>query len=324
MTTNAARFTMAAGKGKSLMEFGLRRAQGPDGAISASRYALMGGFTSTSNVLSAKLFGSKAVGTMAHSFIQSFSAQSTLPSSIVNQIDILAEAKAMAKELGYSKGNEGELVAFVAYAYAFPDNFLALIDTYDTTSSGLHNFLCVAAALDKAGHQAKGVRLDSGDLASLSKECRKEFTRVGEKLGLAYFRSFTIVASNDINERSLRSLNAVGHEIDSFGIGTNLVTCEAQPALGGVYKLVELNSDPRIKFSQDTIKITIPCAKLLFRLFAKRDGGGDFPVGDVLIPYLSKDIPKAGVPYDVFQPFTEERITCAALLVFLVLSSSSF
>merc|ERR1712216_109227 len=162
------------------------------------------------------------------------------------------------EEMKLGETNDGELIAFTTYALSFPNGFLALVDTYDTLYSGVPNFLCVALALDSLGYKAKGIRLDSGDLAYLSKQARKMFVTCADKYGLDYFKSFTIVASNSINENVLQSLNEQGHEIDAYGIGTNLVTCQKQPALGMVYKLVEVNGVPRIKLSQDIVKVTIP------------------------------------------------------------------
>lgn len=175
---------------------------------------------------------------------------------------MVEKALAYRTELGYTIASNGELAAFIAYAQAFPDSFLALVDTYDTLSSGVPNFIAVALTLARdCGHKAWGVRLDSGDLAYLSKETRRMFKKADERYGTSLATDCKIVASNDINESVLTSLNDQGHEVDSFGIGTNLVTCQAQPALGMVYKLVEINGTPRIKLSQDQGKVTIPGAK---------------------------------------------------------------
>lgn len=134
--------------------------------------------------------------------------------------------------------NDGELASFVAYACAFPDNCLCLIDTYDSVNSGLQNFLMVAKALDDFGYIPKGVRLDSGDLAMLSVKCQQAFDEVisEEPLRQEAFSELTIVVSNDINEQVLVDLLQKEHCITSYGIGTNLVTCQAQPALGCVSK----------------------------------------------------------------------------------------
>ena len=135
--------------------------------------------------------------------------------------------------------NDGELAAFCNYACAFPNSCLCLIDTYNTLESGLQNFIAVAKALDDFGYQPKGVRLDSGDLVGLSRGCKKAFDAIlrDEPERSAAFGNLTIVASNDINEAVLEEFSTSGHSLTAFGIGTNLVTCQAQPALGCVYKL---------------------------------------------------------------------------------------
>jgi len=173
--------------------------------------------------------------------------------------------------------NDGELTAFVAYAQAYPNGFLALVDTYDTLETGVWNFIFVALCLHQLGYTPRGIRLDSGDLAYLSKECRKIFIQISEQFKVP-FEKLTIVASNDLNENVLYALRAQGHEIDSFAVGTNLVTCQSQPALGCVYKLVEINDQPRIKLSQEVAKVTIPGRKDVYRLYNSK---GE-PVCDVM------------------------------------------
>ncbi len=284
MATNAARFRLAAGKEKLLLEFGLRRAQGPDGGVSASRYSYIGGFNATSNVLAGKLFKIPVKGTTAHSFISSFSSLSDLKNrSIVNpqenEVPFVELVQDIHKKMGFST-HEGELASFIAYAQSFPHNFVALVDTYDTLGSGIPNFISVATALTQVGYSPVGIRLDSGDLAYLSKKCRKMFTEARSSLPaeLKPFPRILIVASNDINEATLVSLNQQGHEIDAFGIGTHLVTCQAQPALGCVYKLVELNGKPRLKLSQEIAKVTIPGKKEIYRL----SGMEGYPLVDLM------------------------------------------
>jgi nicotinate phosphoribosyltransferase len=137
--------------------------------------------------------------------------------------------------------NKGELAAFISYAIAFPTCFLALVDTYDILKSGVPNFLAVACALHECNYQAVGVRLDSGDLAYLSIETKRRFDKIAQEFNIPNMKDFTIVASNDINEDTLISLENQGHAINTFGIGTHLVTCQKQPALGCVYKLVEVS-----------------------------------------------------------------------------------
>jgi nicotinate phosphoribosyltransferase len=127
----------------------------------------------------------------------------------------------------------------VSFALAYPNNFLSLVDTYDTLNSGVPNFLCVALALNKLGYKPAGIRLDSGDLAFLSVEARQMFDQIGARYNIN-LNHLKIVASNDINESVIHALNQQGHKITVYGIGTNLVTCQSQPALGMVYKLVEV------------------------------------------------------------------------------------
>lgn len=306
VATKAARLRLAAGKEKLLLEFGLRRAQGPDGAFSASRYTYIGGFDGTSNVMAGKLLGIPTKGTHAHSFVSSFSGfeelknRSIVDSRGVTQ-DFVAHALKYRQDLGFTHTNDGELAAFVAYAQAFPAGFLALVDTYDTIGSGIPNFLCVALALNDLGYKPIGIRLDSGDLSYFSREARRMFNATGMRYSVD-FSKLTIVASNDINEEVLTSLNHQGHEIDCFGIGTHLVTCYEQPALGGIYKLVMIKGKPRIKLSQDIIKVTIPGKKSAYRLIG-REG---YPVLDLMIQE-EEEPPKAGDRILCRHPFHETK-----------------
>lgn len=295
--TNAARHRRAAGPDKVLLEFGLRRAQGPDGAITASRNSYIGGFDATSNVQAGYFFGMPIKGTHAHAFVQSFrSLEALMANSKYASDDPMGESFVrdilrFRKELGFDHANEGELAAFIAYARAFPDGFLALVDTYDTLKSGVPNFICAARALLERGYTPRGIRIDSGDLAYISREARKMMDRHGLQVA-------KITASNDINEAVLLSLNQEGHAIDAFGIGTSLVTCQAQSALGGVYKLVAVDGDPRIKLSEDDVKITIPGKKEAYRLI----GSDGKAIIDVLILF-GEEPPIAGKPFFCRHPF---------------------
>jgi len=273
MTTNAAKYRLIAGFDKGLVEFGLRRAQGPDGGVSASRYSYMGGFDATSNVLAGYLFGIPIRGTHAHSYVQSFTGLDDLRDRRLvgadgEEHDFVSLVLEIREQLGFSYTNEGELAAFVAYAQAFPKTFLALVDTYDTLKSGVPNFICVALALLKLGHRPIGVRLDSGDLSYLSRATRKMFNDIAAKTDPELSKSL-IFASNEINRDVLISLKQQGHEINTFGIGTHLVTCDDQPAMGCVYKLVEVKGIPRIKLSQELNKMTIPGRKQVYRLYGE-------------------------------------------------------
>ncbi|XP_020277588.1 nicotinate phosphoribosyltransferase isoform X4 [Pseudomyrmex gracilis] len=292
MATNAARYRMAAGKNIRLLEFGLRRAQGPDGGLSASKYSYVGGFDGTSNVLAGKLFNIPVCGTHAHAYITSFTGFGDLRGKTLEHketgdaLDLLELAfkhrETIADDLGAlaSQASSGELAALISYAVAFPERFAALVDTYDVKRSGLLNFCAVALALNDLGYQAIGIRIDSGDLAYLSNIARDTFEKLAVKYNIPWFGKMTICASNDINEETIISLNEQNHKIDCFGIGTHLVTCQRQPALGCVYKMVEINGEPRIKLSQEVGKVTIPGRKDAYRLY-----GSD---GYALIDLLQK------------------------------------
>lgn len=296
VATNAARYKMAAQAGSmpgcKLLEFGLRRAQGPDGGFSASRYSYIGGFDATSNLLAGKEFGIPVSGTLSHAFVMAYFGSPKL--SLDNKNDhkvllnkqtgkeedftercLMVEEDFLKKNLRKryaesSPSNEkSELKAFIAFASAFPNTFLALVDTYDVIRSGLINFCIVAIALLQFNYKPIGIRIDSGDLAYLSKYAKDLFTAVSRSYYLDEFDRFEIVASNDINEDTINSLNDQKHAITSLGIGTHLVTCQSQPALGCVYKLVEANGTPCMKLSSMPEKTTIPCKKSAYRLFGR-------------------------------------------------------
>lgn len=299
IATNAARHRIAVGPHKKLLEFGLRRAQGPDGAMSASRYAYIGGFDGTSNVKASEMFNIDIKGTHAHSFVTSFYSlddikSRTLLNKKTNEAeDFVSKVLSYRMQLKRTSTHEGELTAFICYAQSFPNGFVGLLDTFDTLESGIWNFICVALALHDFGYQPGGIRLDSGDLAYLSKECRKIFRLVSEQFQVP-FSSMTIVASNDLSEKVLYALKEQTHEIDSFGIGTNLVTCKNQPSLGCEYKLVEVNNQPRMKINSDVDKVTIPGAKEVYRLY---NSTGE-PLMDMLVQVGSS------------QPLAGRRILC--------------
>jgi nicotinate phosphoribosyltransferase len=228
IATKARRMVCAA-DGRSIMDFGLRRAQG-DGGIGASRACFIGGVASTSNVLLAFEEGVPVGGTIA--WVQSF------PS---------------------------ELEAFRAYAHMHPDDSVLLLDTYDTLKQGLPNAVTVAKELEKEGHQLRGIRLDSGDLAYLSKKVRA----VLDQNGLGYVK---ISVSNQLDEYVIESLVDQSAPIDMFGVGTRLVTGHSDGALDGVYKMVQLTGRPVIKISENPSKINIPGEKELYRYYDAGDG----------------------------------------------------
>lgn len=311
VTTNAARFRLAAGDQIELMEFGLRRAQGPNGGLSASKYCYVGGFDSTSNLLAGKLFGIPVSGTMAHSFVTAFNDQPLNKSELIKKdsdekLDLQKISKFYLEKIfekfdwGISKDgvNIGELNAFCAYAISHPNSFVALIDTYDTLRSGLCNFIAVTLALNDFGYKSVGCRIDSGDLAYLSNEIRNRFELIALSFKIDWITNLKIVASNDINEETIRSLYNQGHKINTFGIGTHLVTCQKQPALGCIYKLVDLDGEPKIKISEDISKMTIPGRKCVFRLY----GMAGFPLVDLMMLENDEE-PKVGQEIYCRHPF---------------------
>ncbi|NXI40849.1 PNCB phosphoribosyltransferase, partial [Galbula dea] len=279
VATNAARFRLLAGPDVKLMEMGLRRAQGPDGALSASKYSYIGGFDCTSNVLAGKLYDIPVHGTIAHSFIMSFTSLEEVqprelrPLAGGEAVDLPALAEGWLQKVcellqtPLEKTNRGELAAFVSYAVTFPCNFQGLLDTYCVRRSGLPNFCAVALALHQLGYQAVGLRLDSGDLAQQSKEIRQALRACGARFQVPWFETIPIAVSNDISEQSLEEFSREGSEIDMIGVGTHLVTCPLQPSLGCVYKLVEVSGSPCLKLTEDEEKMTIPGAKTIYRLY---------------------------------------------------------
>ncbi len=221
IATKAARVARAA-RGDAVLEFGLRRAQGADGGLSASRAAFVGGCTGTSNVLAGRRFGIPVRGTHAHSWVMSF---------------------------------DGEREAFDAWARASPNNCVFLVDTYDSLG-GIANAIRAAEGLRRRGHEMAGIRLDSGDFVSLSREARRMLDDAG-------FPDASIVASNDLDEYRITRLKDAGAAIDVWGVGTRLATAHGQSALGGVYKLTAIRDRSgdwsyRLKLSEDKIKISNP------------------------------------------------------------------
>ncbi|XP_046833981.1 nicotinate phosphoribosyltransferase isoform X3 [Vespa crabro] len=317
MATNAARYRMVAGKNITLLEFGLRRAQGPDGGLSASKYSYVGGFDGTSNVLAGKLFNIPVSGTHAHAYITSFTSIDDLQAKTLAHkqtgkvYDLLELASkyrdAIAGDLGsiVSEASSGELAALISYAIAFPERFTALVDTYDVKRSGILNFCAVALALNDLDYKAIGIRLDSGDLAYLSNAARDIFEKLAVKYNIPWFARLTIVASNDINEETIISLNEQvkhSHKIDCFGIGTHLVTCQRQPALGCVYKMVEINGQPRIKLSQEVGKMNIPGKKNAYRLY----GADGYALIDIL-QRSTEEVPQIKQKVLCRHPFQESK-----------------
>lgn len=232
IASKAAKVCYAA-KGDGVMEFGLRRAQGPDAGIYGARASIIGGCSSTSNVLTGKMFGVKVSGTHAHSWVMNF------PS---------------------------EIEAFRAYAKVYPDAALFLVDTYDTLRSGVPNAIKVFDEMKAKGLKPVGIRLDSGDLAYLTKKARRMLDEAG-------YPDTVICASGDLDEYSITSLKNQGARIDLWGVGTKLITSADMPALGGVYKLAAIiegdNVIPKIKLSDNSAKITNPGFKTIRRVYDK-------------------------------------------------------
>lgn len=274
IATYARRIRQQVGKAK-LVEFGLRRAQGETAGLNSSKYSWVGGFDGTSNIQAGLKYSIPIIGTHAHSYVMSFTG--------LEQVRNDLEIKDMKTDLyvynfkSYVffinnitnieniQTNKSELSSFITYAWTQPDNFLALIDTFDTITSGLENYCLVSNALISLGYKPKGVRIDSGDLTYLSNKIKEKFNQ----MSLIYpeYNSMVVVASNDLDESIVKSLIDEGAKIDVYGIGTKLSTSYKSPALGMVYKLVEINGIPRIKLSENIEKMTIPCKKYVFRLF---------------------------------------------------------
>lgn len=250
IATKAARICQEAGE-DNVIEFGMRRAHGVDGALSATRAAYVGGVESTSNVEAGRRLGIPVRGTQAHSWIMAF---------------------------------DDELAAFRTYAAQYPQACILLVDTYDTLRSGLPNAIRVGCELKRTGRKLHGIRLDSGDLAYLSIRARAMLDEAG-------LEETKIVASGDLDEWIIHDLRVQGARIDVWGVGTRLVTSHSEPALSGVYKLAAMESEagwqPRIKISEGA-KGTLPGAKQIWRLIG-RDGWfeGDIIAeeGEVIEPH---------------------------------------
>lgn len=230
IATKSRRMTQAA-QGKPIMEFGARRAQGPDSALYGTRAAVIGGASSTSNVLAAKKFHIPTAGTMAHSWIEAF---------------------------------PDELSAFRKWAALYPDNAALLVDTYDVLQSGVPHAIQVFQELQAQGHQPLGIRIDSGDIASLTQKSRALLDEAG-------LTSVKITISNALDENIITSLLQQQAPIDNFGIGEKLITSSSAPVLSGVYKLAAIEQNgqliPKIKVSNDLAKLTIPGPKKVYRLY---------------------------------------------------------
>ncbi len=267
IATKASRVCSAA-MGDSVMEFGLRRAQGPDAGIYGARAAIIGGCDGTSNVLTGQMYDIKICGTHAHSWVMSF---------------------------------PDELTAFRAYAEIYPQGCMLLVDTYDTLRSGVPNAITVFGELRARGYEPVGIRLDSGDLAYLSKQARWMLDEAG-------FETVGVCASSDLDETVIRDLKMQGACINSWGVGTRLITAEDNPALGGVYKMsgevIDGKIVPKIKLSDNPVKVTNPGYKKLFRIY---DSNGKATADLIALHDETIDTSK---PLTIFDPVqTYKRMT---------------
>jgi len=265
IATKTRRIWLASGKGQ-IMEFGLRRAQGPDGAISASRAAYIGGVSGTSNTLAGKIYGIPVMGTMAHSWVMSFNSEED---------------------------------AFDAYAALYPDRSIFLIDTYDTLKSGILSAIKSGKKLATKGKNF-GVRLDSGDIQYLSTEVRRQ-------LDGAWLNNAFITVSNDLDENIIETLVKDGAPVNSWGVGTRLVTGDNAAAFTGVYKLAALRGNsgiiPVMKFSDNPEKTTNPGIKQVWRIKDKNGAA----IADVLSVDDDDDVLKNGQRYTFWHPSADYR-----------------
>lgn len=261
IATKANRICRAA-EGRTVMEFGSRRAQGYDGAIYGARASIIGGCDSTACTIADKYFNVPAVGTMAHSWVQLF---------------------------------DTEYESFKAWAETYPDNCSLLIDTYNVLKSGLPNAIKVFDEILKPlGKRPTGVRIDSGDITYLTKKCRKILDESG-------YSDCKIIISNSLDEHIIRDVLTQGACVDSFGVGERLITAKSEPVFGGVYKLVAVEKDdtivPKIKISENNEKITNPGFKKIYRLF---DKDTNTAIADVLA--LNSEIIDETTEYEIFDP----------------------
>lgn len=269
IATKASRIRSVAGE-STLVDFGLRRSQGPAGYY-ASRAAIIGGFDATSNVKAGLDFGIPISGTMAHSFIQSY---------------------------------DDELTAFRDFADGRPNDCVLLVDTYDTLKSGIPNAIKVGKEMAERGHQLKGVRLDSGDLAYLSKKARKMLDEAG-------LRNVKIAASNQLDEYVIKALQEQKAPIDLYGVGTSLVTGEPDACLDGVYKLAYSQDKPRIKLSETIDKITLPHRKQVYRM---QDGDGNWLGADAITLAEETVVHRMNDPFDPYRTLDLGNYTGESLL----------
>lgn len=275
IATKANRIVRAA-QGRAVMEFGSRRAQGADAATQGAIAAYIAGAVGTANTLADSTYGVPALGTMAHSWVMMFA---------------------------------DEYESFKTYAEIYPENCVLLVDTYDTLGSGVPNAIRVfEEVLKPMGYRPGGIRLDSGDIAYLSKKARKMLDDAG-------YEDATIVASNSLDEYKITDILSQGAQINSFGVGENLITSKSNPVFGGVYKLVAVEKDgevvPKIKISENVEKITTPGFKSIYRFYDKKT---EKAIADVITVHgeeINED-----EPYEIFHPtYTWKRMTLTDYIV---------
>lgn len=261
IATKTARIVRAA-KGRPIMEFGARRAQGYDASVYGARAAYIGGAAGTSCTITGEYFDIPLSGTMAHSFVQLF---------------------------------DTEYESFKAYAKSYPDKTVLLVDTYNTLKSGVPNAIRLSKeVLEPAGNRLQGIRIDSGDLAYLSQEARQMLDEAG-------MQDCRIIASNALDEFIIRELLNQGAPIDSFGVGERLITSRAEPVFGGVYKLSAIEENgvlvPKMKVSDNIEKMTNPSNKMVWRFYENKTGKA---IADVIT--LNDEVIDESQPYEIFDP----------------------
>ena len=248
ISTNSVRMKIESERNKkmNLIEMGLRRAQGPLAGLISSKYCYLS-FDAVSNVLSGCLYNIPTLGTMAHAYVMSYKGIKQ-EDFIKNSNPLYSLCIDVREKLCFDHTNLSELYAFASFTSLYKDSSVLLVDTYDTLESGIKNSIIIGVAIKKLKNYAiKGVRLDSGDLAELSKKARILFKKYSEETGVEELNRILISASNDINEKSIKSFNEQGHAIDTFGIGTHLVTCQRQPFL-------YLNNKYSLEIDENAIK----------------------------------------------------------------------
>ena len=281
VSTYATRMRITAGNDKILFEFGLRRAQGPLGSLQASKCSYITTFDGVSNVLCGKMTGAPLNGTCAHSFIMSYQGRTTFDNERLSKMNkddadfvvkLFTKAKEIREKLGYNT-NLSELLAFTVFSSIYKNNSILLCDTYNVLESGIPNTIIIALAMNHFGFQIKGIRLDSGDMVKQSIIAKQRFKEASLTNEIPWINEIKVGASNDINENTLLNFNERNHEIDIFGIGTNLVTCQSQPFIKLNHRLItvtDLKTIDTISFKELSLEsnvVNIKERKTKFNVF---------------------------------------------------------